>query len=158
MKAQLDGVFLLDSSFRHVLDPFGAVPTPAAMESKGGVSIEVVLLGVEEPNQFIVQLQVKVESPDASPQARYAVTTTHAVMLRVDPEGRALPDNIHDQVIVLGATIGFPYAREVVSTLTGRGRFGPIWLSPQVFTNLIPKDESSRVSEGENAPQTTESQ
>jgi preprotein translocase subunit SecB len=43
-------------------------------------------------------------------------------------------------VAISGGALLFPFARELVANLTGRGRFGPVWLHPMNLTTASTAD------------------
>lgn len=130
MKTTLGAIILLDSSFRHTVDP---LPNATAEHPPGAVDLEVEIIKGEEPNAYAVKLRGKIESP----KSPYAITATYAVILEVDMEGEPAPDNLDTRIMVTGATMAFPYLRELISNLTSRARFGPVWLTPTNFNALL---------------------
>src|SRR5688572_6137016 len=123
MKLATHGLYLIDASFRHVREPFGAtLPTKPHPETE--LQIEVSLAKAVEPNRYVVKLNTRMDSPEAW----YVVAVTYAVTLEIDLEGAAAPEDLDNRLMVTGATMAYPYCREIISGLTGKARFGAIWL------------------------------
>lgn len=131
MKIALTGMALLDANFRHNVDPLATPVT--GPHPYTDVPMEIGLLKGEVPHTYAVKLRAVIESP----AALYALSVTYAVLLTVDPEGAELPSDFDNQIMVTGASMAFPYCREVITNLTGRSRFGPIWVNPTSFKNLF---------------------
>jgi preprotein translocase subunit SecB len=138
MKLQLTGIILLDSSFRHTVDPLPLPPTPHPPMQ---VQQEIELLRGEVANTYAVKLRVNLDAPEA----KYALTIGYAILLTIDLEGAEPPEDMVHRIMVTGANIAFPYCREIVSNLTSRGRFGTVWLNPMNFSESIKlaRDEST---------------
>lgn len=143
MKFQLHGFVLTDCSFRHKIEPFSGArvegpypPSPA--------QIEVELAKAQEPNRSVVKVRVVIDAPDG----RYAVSVAYAAMLTLDLEGEEPPEDLDSRIMVTGASMSFPYCRELISNLTSRARFGPLWLAPQDFNSLLRKKEAASATDG----------
>jgi preprotein translocase subunit SecB len=130
MKFALSGLILLEANFRHAVDPFA---TPVAPHPQTDVPMELGLLKGEAPHTYIVTLRVAIESAPSF----YAISVRYAALLTIDPEGAELPPHFEQQVLVIGATMAFPYCRELVSNLSARARFGPLWLNPTNFQDVL---------------------
>jgi preprotein translocase subunit SecB len=143
MKMQLLGMHLLEGAFRHTADPFAATKSEAKSntEAQPAAEIKVELAKGDQPNTYLAILRVRIEPP-----ANYSVSVAYAASMLMDPEGEAVPDNLDQQIMVTGATLAFPYCRELVSNLTARGRFGPVWLNPVNFANVILQPKEGQVA------------
>src|SRR5687767_10083996 len=125
MKIGLNGIVLVDTNFSHVGDVIG--PPVTAIHPTTTVPMQVSMLKHEsQSGAFAVKLRVNFESQ------LYSASVTYAVMLQVEFDGDA-PADLEKRVMVTGATMAFPYCREMLSSLTGKGRFGPVWLNPTNF-------------------------
>lgn len=138
MKVNLTSLMLVDASFRHTVDP---LQTPEEKIPAGGIGLEVELIKGQEANAYAVKLKAALESADV----KYALNVTYAAILLIDPEGEPPPDQLEHRLMVTGASMLFPYCREVISNLTARGRFGPVWLSPTNFNVLLANKQIEEV-------------
>lgn len=143
MKVTLHGIILLDCTFRHSVEPFGGVKVEGP-HPESPVAVEVELAKAEQPHQYVIKLKTVMDDPGA----RYAMSVTYAVMLSVDLEGAAAPENLDSRMMATGATMAFPYTREIISSLSSRGRFGAVWLKPQNFNEIIagPKQQETEAA------------
>lgn len=131
MKTTLTGLILLDCSFRHKSDP---LQTPASGTNvPGAVQMQVELIRGDVVNTYAVTLRVHLDTPTS----QYVGSLAYAALLSVDLEGEAPPENYEQLLMVTGASMAFPYCRELVTNLTMRARFGPVWLAPTNFGSLI---------------------
>lgn len=137
MKIALTGLVLLDASFRHTVDPFSSDAEGPNPEAE--VPMEISLLRGEGPNAYAVVLRVNVEAPPS----RYAVSVAYAAFLTFDLEGEASPHDFDNRVMATGASMLMPYCRELISNLTGRAKFGPVWIGPTNINSLIAQSENS---------------
>jgi preprotein translocase subunit SecB len=64
--------------------------------------------------------------------------------MTVDYEDSPPPEGLDDILMATGASIAFPYCRELISNLTGRGRFGAIWLNPTNFNKTKPSRKKAK--------------
>jgi len=110
-------------------------------------------LALATPVQSGVQLQIQMQRPEGDPSApvlvrltaisaedaTYQFTVTYVVLYLIEREveDEALTD-MDRRLLVTGSTMLFPFIRETVASLTGRGRFGPSWLAPTNFNTLVP--------------------
>ena len=88
----------------------------------------------EKSSSAVVQLQIDCDVPEAF----YLYNASYIVVFRFDGER---PEDFSERLAVTGANILHPYLRELISNLTGRGRFGPIVLNPINFEKAI-KDQA----------------
>lgn len=129
MKIELRGIHLLESTFRHARDAFGPISQPPTDQP---AEVQIELAKGEAPHDYLITLHVR-----SNPQTQYAFEVKYAVIMKADPETETPPENLLQRIMTTGATIAFPYCRELVSNLTARGRFGIVWLNPMNFANAI---------------------
>ncbi len=130
MKVMISSLVLGRSEFRHTGD-FLATPTMALPNAP--IGIEVGILRGVEPQNVAIRLVVTLDDPESP----YAFTVDYYVLMAFDLEGEEPPKDFDHRLMVTGATMAFPYAREMLSNLTARGRFGPVWLNPTDFNALL---------------------
>ena len=75
---------------------------------------------------------VKLElTTDRGQNPLYIVSAVVVGLVRITEGAANMP--LEQYAAVHGAGMLFPFLRELVATLTGRGRFGPVWLPPVNF-------------------------
>lgn len=147
MRLTISQILLGDAAFTHVGDFLAQPVSPIPPHPVG---IEVGLIRGEEPNNIAVQLRVKMDAAEAP----YRFNVSYLVLMAIDEMPSPLPDDFDRRLIVTGANMTYPYAREIVSNLTGRGRFGPIWLNPTDFNESVKTaaDATEQVAESSGRP------
>lgn len=138
MKIALEKVVLLEAAYKPLVDHLGT-PEASAGKPPSDVQIEVDVFEGEDPDTHAVKLRVHVESK-GSP---YSVTVVYATMLKLIRESEErIPDNLGDRIMVTGASMAFPFVRELILNMTSRGRFAGVTLNPVNFNTLVPKMKS----------------
>ncbi|MDP3940571.1 MAG: protein-export chaperone SecB [Deltaproteobacteria bacterium] len=61
-------------------------------------------------------------------EAVYEFDVTMTALLEREQTAPNMP--LDNYVSLAGWTLVFPFIREAIANITGRGRFGPVWLSP----------------------------
>lgn len=74
----------------------------------------------------LVGIQVSTIADEVRPP-RYNIRVAVVGIVEVDDEPNLEPD---EYALTAGASLLYPFLREIVANLTMRGRFGPIWLKP----------------------------
>jgi preprotein translocase subunit SecB len=133
MKTTLMGLMLLDCSFRHKSDPLQNTGSTTNVPGPGPVQMQVELIRGDVVNTYAVTLRINLDTPTS----QYVGSLAYAALLSLDLEGEAPPENYEQVLMISGATMVFPYCRELVTNLTTRARFGPVWLAPTNFSHLI---------------------
>lgn len=117
-------IFLLAAHFEHGQDPLvvPAQPMPlpelkTKIEVRGGHS--------EDESQAFVHVIVSTVE-DENSIYRFRVEMLGLLVREKDAPNLALGEYVSKG----GAALMFPFLREAVANITGRGRFGPIWLKP----------------------------
>lgn len=111
-----------------------ATLAPNVPMAPSSVNLGAQLQRPEEPsNAVVVRLTASSEEG-----ALYQFSVTFAVFYMTEAEKEdAAIENLDRQLLVTGSTMLFPFIREVVASLSGRGRFGPTWLAPTNFQALM---------------------
>lgn len=118
-------IFLLEARFEHGLDPLQFEPaTRIQVQTK----MEIAGGHTEDQNSGFVKVTVSTINDES---AHYRFSLTMIGLLVRDPEAPNLAPS--EFVAKNGAALMFPFLREALANLTGRGRFGPIWLRPVNF-------------------------
>ncbi len=134
IQLQITQMILEDVQFRHTADYLAKEPKMEFPRTPASVTVEVHH-NAEEKKAF-VRLRVVAEAPEAP----YAYYVGYVVLFKYTGEP---PENIDDRLAVTGANMTLPFAREVIASLTGRGRFGPTWISPMDFNKALKQGKKS---------------
>ena len=117
-------VFLAHATFQHRGDslarPKGTPHHPQRIN---------VGMGAQDANEAkatIVTIAIDTDPNDGDDKALYDFSI-RMVGIVDNVDRTAFTDQ---QLLEIVATIMFPFVREAVANLTGRGRFGPVWLNP----------------------------
>ncbi len=116
-------VFLQEAAFKHRAD-FLELPaeTPPEIDELA-VSLETGLTA--DSAAALVRVRVRTK---ANKKGVYAFDITMTALLEQEKTSANMP--LGDYITMAGWTLIFPFLREAVANITGRGRFGPVWLSP----------------------------
>jgi preprotein translocase subunit SecB len=119
---RINQIFLLQSHFAHRED----VLTLPHNYQVGELNLDVeVKVGTNPQNSAgIVTVTVKTRDED---KPAYLFAVEMAAVVEREGDGN-LPPN--EYLRTNGAATLYPFVRELVASLTWRGRFGPIWLKP----------------------------
>lgn len=119
-------VFLADATFRHREDALMTANPPKADAASGTAQIEVEVRDVKEKSAMVVILRVSSDPEDATSRYDFDVR-----VVGVFEPMLGVPNmEINHFAVANGGGLLYPFAREAVANLTGRGRFGPVWLNP----------------------------
>jgi preprotein translocase subunit SecB len=133
MKLTIAQMLLEEAKFAHRGD-FLSLPASAS-PSESKVEMAVELSRAEDFSTAVVRLKVST-SADASAPYNFSVSYLALIKLDVE-EGEATTADIDRRLMVTGASMLYPFVREIVANLTTRGRFGPSWLSPTDFNKVV---------------------
>ena len=98
------------------------------------------------------QAAIRLElTTDRTKRPLYVVEIVIVGIVRVKPGEANMP--LHQYAAAHGAGLLFPFVREVVAALTGRGRFGPVWLHPVNFIASAALTHGPQPSAGVAEPQ-----
>src|SRR5438105_4887005 len=115
-------VFLMKAVFEHRGD-FLSLPAnhpvevPITIHTAHGIS--------EDGKSGFIGLGVQTDN-EAKPIYRFQVEM--GALIEVDPDAPNMP--LEQYMNRQGIAMAFPFLREAVANITGRGRFGPVWLHP----------------------------
>ena len=116
-------VFLEETSFKHRPDYLSLPPsTPAQV---GEVSVAIRAGVSQDELHGLVHLRI-ITRPENKPLYDFEITM--CALFDVDEEAANL--SMSEYVSKYGPALLYPFARQVVADITGRGRFGSVWLSP----------------------------
>lgn len=135
MNLTISQIVLERSEFKHRDDYLRLDPTVTKLEpSSVGMSVQVQRAADNPSKAALVRVAAK-----SGDEALYHFAVTYVVFYGLEfAEGEVAPADLEQRLMVTGATMLFPYLREAVANLTSRGRFGPSWLAPTNFNNLVP--------------------
>jgi preprotein translocase subunit SecB len=115
-------IFLSVAHFEHRDD---ALALPPTTKVEADVEITSTSAGTEDEKKGMITLGIRTLD-DKNPLYRFHVEMT--ALIEVDPEAPNL--SVREYATKHGPAMLFPFLREVVANLTGRGRFGALWLNP----------------------------
>ncbi len=137
MKLLISQIILERVVFGH-RENYLSVPTDTPLATSRVTMKSQVQRAEGDPNSAAL-VRLTAESDEGS---TYQFAVTFTVLFTMDwtdaPPTPEDLDNLDKRLMVTGSTMLFPYARELVSSLSGRGKFGPSWLAPTSFNNLEP--------------------
>jgi preprotein translocase subunit SecB len=132
MKLSIAQMVLERCEFSHQ-ENYMSIPSTTPV-SKATVDLGVQLVRDKGDKQKVVVRLLASAAKDAT--YRFAITYAVLLMVQVE-ENEQVPADIDRRLMVTGCTMMFPYMRQVVSSLSSQGRFGPIWLSPTDFNRIV---------------------
>jgi len=115
-------VFLLSATFRHRGEPLSLPHTTPVMPQRINVGFQLRSLNDSKAAQILVKVE---SAPEEGEDSRYEFAVEMTAILEKEGDTTAPP-----ALLEIGAALLYPFVREVVANLTGRGRFGPVWLNP----------------------------
>ena len=128
-------VFLEKAAFKHREDFLDLPPDTEPDVPTLRVSLETGLSA--EGSAALIRTRVRTK-----PKTRsiYEFDISMTALIEREKDSANMP--LEKYVPLAGWTLVFPFLREAVANVTGRGRFGPVWLSP---FNLRAQAESQQV-------------
>jgi preprotein translocase subunit SecB len=145
MKLTIAQIILEEADFRHKGDLFAQ--SPANPPPPSGVEIGIELRKSDDLSTAIVRLRV-----NSDPEEGYAFRVVYTVIFGVSLDEEPTPDDIDKRLMVTGANTVFPFVRDLVASLTMRGRFGPTWLAPTNFSAIVAAKNPTPEAEVVGAP------
>jgi len=116
-------IFLERVHFSHREDVLHLPPNTQL----GQPNLAVNFQGGVSPDQKTGLVRITVQSnPDERPLYNLDVTMVALVQVYEGKENMPLKDYVR----TAGPAALYPFVREVIANITGRGRFGPMWLLP----------------------------
>ena len=125
-------IFLERAEFSHRDD---ALQIPPSEPFQPNLSVKIQGAVAPDEQTGFVRIIVKTK-PEEKPL--YNLDLSLMALLEVDKDQRNL--SLKDYVRGAGPVMLFPFLREAVAGLTGRGRFGPIWVGPFNMTTALGSD------------------
>lgn len=133
---KIGAIHLEEAKFSHVGDYLGRDPqlTPSA----GNANVQVEVVRGKEADRVAVRLRFNSvpENPD------YSFAISYVIILQM--EGIAKPE-MERAIAITGATMLYPYVRELLNNLSGRARFGQVVAHPVNFNAVIPEKGTTEV-------------
>lgn len=133
----LSQVYLESASFKHRQDFLSLPPTPAPGELDVHMAAQYLLS--DDKKSGVVRLTV---STQADAKGHYEFEVTVGALLTVNEGNENLP--LEEYARGNAPALLYPFAREAVANLTGRGRFGATWLHPFNFLAALAGEQSGR--------------
>jgi preprotein translocase subunit SecB len=116
-------IYLVSAMFSHRANPLERPANTPIPPQRIGVGLSYTALNDGSAGQATV----KVTTDPTDESALYDFAIEIAAIAERKPEGPSFSDADLAQIL---ATMVYPFVREIVASLTSRGRFGPIWLNP----------------------------
>jgi preprotein translocase subunit SecB len=132
MKLTIAQIVLERAEFKH-RDDYLNMPPATPVQSAVNLQIQMQRPEADASAPVIVRL-IATSAEDAIYQFSVAYVVFYLTEREVGDE--ALTD-LDRRLLVTGSTMLFPFIRETVASLSGRGRFGPSWLAPTNFNTLV---------------------
>lgn len=144
----LSQVYLESAKFEHRPDFLSLPPTPAPGELE--VHMAAQYLVSDDKKSGVVRLTV---STNPEVKGHYNFEVIVGALMTVNEGNENLP--IEEYARSNAPSLLYPFAREAVANLTGRGRFGPTWLHPFNFLAVMGGQQSgqARLTPPTSSPQ-----
>lgn len=131
MTIALAQILLEGAQFAHNGNYLAKQATTEAASHRIRLDVEVV--NGADKSRAGVRLKATSEVADEE-EPQYKLHASYLALFTLDAERDAEFDK---RLAVTGATMLQPFMRELVANLTQRGRFGPVWMAPVNFNDLI---------------------
>ena len=119
---QFAQIFLASVHFEHRKDALSLPPNTSVGELQ--IQVNIRAGGTDDEKMGIVAVSVATTGED--PLYRFSLE----MVALVEQEAAAKNLSVQEFVTKFGPATLYPFIRETVANVTGRGRFGPIWLKP----------------------------
>jgi preprotein translocase subunit SecB len=119
-------IYLDHAHFEHTSNPFALLPHEDRPEAKLTVTTTTFEL-TSQTGTKAAGIMVQVSSVEGSDHPYRLDVAVTGLVEAIEGEENFPPSQY---VSVAGATLLFPFLREVVANITGRGRIGALWLRP----------------------------
>lgn len=131
----LSQVFLESASFRHRSDFLSLPAHPAPGEIQ--VVLEAQYMIAADKRAGVIRMVIKTDTEN-DPHYEFEVIVAATISVEEGAENMTVEEYAQGGS---ARALLYPFAREAVANLTGRGRFGPIWLHPFNFIAAgVPED------------------
>lgn len=142
-------IFLAVANFMHRKD---ALQLPTATSVELSIAMKVTAVVGEDGSGGILSIEAKTDDA-LDPVYRFQIEMVALVEAEVPSPNLS----VHDYLTKMGPTMLFPFLREAVAAVTGRGRFGAVWIKPMNLSNLSLEAETAGAAgpeaEGQSTPQ-----
>ncbi len=127
-------ILVLRSNFAHRADVLALAPTMAV---ELPIQIEAKVGGKEGDPAALISLRAY--TPPDQLELLYSFDVEMVALVgRIEGKENLDP---HTYATEIGPTMLFPFLREAVAAITGKGRFGAVWLKPMNLS-LLEKEEA----------------
>ncbi len=123
----LSQVFLESASFQHRHDFLSLPASPPPGEIQ--VVLEAQYMIAADGRAGVVRMVIKTDDA-TNPHYGFEVIVAATISVEEGAENMSIEEYVRGGA---GRALLYPFAREAVANLTGRGRFGPLWLHPFNF-------------------------
>ena len=123
---QIHQIYLESAQFEHRSDFLSLPPSPPAEPLD--VLMEAQYKFSDDQRAGVIRLVVRT-NPDSDGFYRFSVIVGALIGILESDKNFTLAEYVD----TAGIAVLVPFAREAVANITGRGRFGPIWLHPFNF-------------------------
>jgi preprotein translocase subunit SecB len=124
MQLSIAAIHLDEARFSHIPDLLSAMPTGQAASHFSDIEVQVL----EDDAHESVAVRLTAKSGAGSKQ--YVFLIRYVIIFNVSGER---PEDFQKRIAATGAHMLLPFVRELVGSLSGRGRFGPVWINPVNF-------------------------
>lgn len=147
MKLSISQIVLESAEFKHRNEKYFN-QSPKSQVDESGVNLFATIMRTDgDPNRGAF-VRLKAES---EPEATYQFKLTYGIFYGIEwEEGEEVEENLNQRLLVTGGIMLMPYVREFVANLTGRGRFGPMWIAPTTVNavEMVPESEPEPAGSG----------
>jgi preprotein translocase subunit SecB len=138
--------FILEEArFAHRRDYLALSPQQKVEGLRGDLSVEVQTNLTEEGEDKAI---VRLRAVSDKPEALYSFSVSYVAFIQMRGPR---PDSLEQRLAATGGAFLMPFVREAVASLTGKGRFGPIWLPPVNFNKAMSDQNVARSSRASGA-------
>ena len=117
-------VFLEEAHFSHRED-FLSLPQSTVLDP-GALDLGFQAGLTQDRRRAVLRVRATTEGATTSPL--YQVTVVMTALVEIDEQAPNM--SLEQYISAAGFPLLVPFIRQAVADLTGRGRFGPIWLQP----------------------------
>jgi preprotein translocase subunit SecB len=110
-------------------------------EPSTSLAVEDLSVNLEfgvSPDQRAGLVRLRVQTSERA-KALYEFDVLVVGLVEMDPNEKKQNMPVERYLATSGAALLYPFVRELVANLTGRGRFGPLWLAPlNIVASIAP--------------------
>jgi preprotein translocase subunit SecB len=142
---RISQIFLARALFEHSAEALELPPTTPLGEVDTLLNVSAAMDQNERIGMFSVAVETNPES-----KGLYRFHMEIAAVVECDADSN-MP--LREYLRTAGPPTLYPFVREAIANITGRGRFGPVWLHPTNFTALT---QNIRFTDEEDANKNSE--